>query len=138
MDSVVTITLRGQMPSGKGMIQTAVIRGRLMRYPNPRFKAWRVKAFQEMQNQRGRWPRLEEVARVSVRYYPGDRIRRDVPGIIDALCHLLEYCPVCRKKNKTCNIPFVADDSLLAHWDWKTMDLDRENPRIEFTIGTCR
>lgn len=138
MDSVVNIVLRGQMPSGKGQIKTAVIHGRLMRYPNPRFKAWRVKAFQELQNQRGRWPRLQEIARVSVRYYPGDRIRRDVPGIIDALCHLLEYCPVCRKKNKTCNIPFVADDSLLAHWDWKTMELDRENPRIEFSIGTCR
>lgn len=129
-----TFALNGQMPSGKGQIKTAKINGRMMRYPSPRFKAWRVDAFRQLQDQRARWPILREAARVFVRYTPGDLIRRDVPGIMDALCHLLEYCPVCKRKNKECGLPVVQDDSLLVDWAWERMALDRAQPKIVVTI----
>lgn len=129
------ITLEGQMPSGKGQIKTAVIHGRMMKYPSPRFKAWRNDAYQQLRAQRGSWSTLKEPAMVHVRYWAKDRLCRDVPGIMDALCHLLEYCPVCKKKNKTCPIPVVQDDSLLVSWVWVRMPLDRERPRIEVTIA---
>lgn len=130
------VRLQGQMPSGKNRIKITFVRGRMMRYPEARFKTWRLKAYQEIQGYRHSHPMLTTPAKVTVQYWPGDRIRRDVPGMIDALCHLLEWCPVHgKKKNSTCKLPLVADDSLLAHWDWKTMELDRNNPRIEFSIS---
>lgn len=126
------------MPSGKGQIKTAVIRGRLMRYPSTRFKTWRVDAFKQLKEQAGHLPPLTTTACVEVLYTPGDRIRRDVPGIMDALCHLLEYCPACgSKKRPDCKIPVVFDDSLLVSWTWITCPLDRENPRIEVAIIPC-
>ncbi len=129
------VRLMGQIPSGKNQIKIAFIRGRMMRYPEPKFKAWRLKAYQELQNHRRGYPILRDQAKVTVKYWPGDLIRRDVPGMIDALCHLLEWCPVHgKKKDPNCQLPAIADDSLLAHWYWRTMELDRENPRIEFTI----
>lgn len=127
-------TLEGQMPSGKGQIKTAVINGRMMKYPNPRFKAWRKEALRQLGNQRGRWQTLRERATVYVHYTPGDLITRDVPGIMDALCHLLEHCPVCRKKNKACGIPIVQNDSLLKNWVWAEMPIDRKRPRIVVQI----
>lgn len=134
--TVLRFTLEGQMPSGKGMIKTAVIRGRMMKYPNPRFKAWRKDAHAQLAAQRGEWVKLEGPATVSVRYYKGDLKKRDVPGIMDALCHLLEWCPNCksRKTKKACPIPVVADDSLLDGWSWPSAVLDREWPRIEVEI----
>lgn len=127
-------TLEGQMPSGKNQVKTAFVHGRVMRFPNARFKAWKAKAYKELTAARGEWATLREPGSVAVKYTPGDRLRRDVPGIIDALCNLLEHCPVCRKKNKTCVIPVVQDDSLLVNWDWETMPLDRLHPRIEVSI----
>jgi hypothetical protein len=128
------ILLTGQLPSGKNQVRTAFVHGRVMKFPNPRFKAWRKSAFQQLQDQRRSFPIVRGQARVEVLYWPGDRLRRDVPGMMDALCHLLEHCPVCRKKNKACSIPVVLDDSLLAEWSWKTMELDRARPRAEITI----
>ena len=131
---MLTFTLEGQMPSGKGQIKTAVIHGRIMKYPNPRFKAWRVQAYQQLRAQRRGAEIIRVPAKVQVRYWPQDLLLRDVPGVMDALCHLLEYCPVCKKKNKECTIPAVQDDSLLHSWVWIRMPIDRERPRIEVTV----
>lgn len=129
-----TFTLIGQMPSGKNRIRIAFVRGRLMKYPEARFKKWRADAARQIEYQRGQWTILRQRAGMEIRYWPGDLIRRDVAGMMDALCHLLEHCPSCKKKNKECPLPVVQDDSLLTDWVWVLMPLDRANPRIEVTI----
>lgn len=128
-------TLLGQMPSGKGQIRTQVVRGGIHRFPNKRFELWRSDAFRQLAEQRGGRTTIDAPCAVDVLYIPGDRIRRDVPGIMDALCHLLEWCPIHgKKKTENCNQRSIADDSQLHHWNWKRGNLDRERPRIEVTI----
>lgn len=130
-------TLDGQMPSGKNQIQTAMVRGRLIRFPNARFKAWREGAYQRLLTDRGDWTTLRQPALVTIKYYPGDLRTRDVPGMMDALCHLLEWCPTCGKDQRPdCKRHVVEDDKLLVHWHWTTMPLDRKAPRIEVEINT--
>lgn len=79
-----TFTLFGKMKSGKNQVMTT---SRGMRYPKAQFKTWRT----DMLNQIGNIERpfVGPVALV-VDYVPQDKIRRDAPGILDALCHLLE------------------------------------------------
>jgi Holliday junction resolvase RusA-like endonuclease len=54
-------------------------------------------------------------------YFAGDLRRRDVPGMMDALFHVLERSGI------------VRDDSLIqtAEWHYK---LDREGPRVEIEL----
>lgn len=135
MGPVLRAVLEGQMPSGKGQIRTQILGGRLHRFPQKRFTDWRGAAWAQLDRQRGAWPTLRTPALVTVRYFKGDLLRRDTPGIMDALCHLLEWCPVHgKKKAPRCPFPFVADDSLLEAWSWGRPILDRENPRLELTI----
>jgi len=64
---------------------------------------------------------------VEINYWTGDRRRRDAPGIIDALWHLLERCGV------------VSDDAHLGGFErsivYKNCGLDKANPRVEITIA---
>lgn len=135
---ILRAVLAGQHPSGKNQIQMRPMRGWIQKYPKASFEAWRGTGYAQLDRQRGTWETLRTPAKVTVLYTPGDLLRRDVPGMIDALCHLLEFCPIHRKVKKKdhlrCSLPFVADDVLLAHWDWTTMPLDRENPRIEMRV----
>ena len=85
MSSVLHVVLAGQMPSGKGQIRTQILGGRLHRFPQKRFTDWRSTAWAQLDRQRGAWEKITVPARITVRYTPGDLIRRDAPGIIDAL-----------------------------------------------------
>lgn len=130
-----SFTLRGQMPSGKNQIRMAIVRRRIMKFPDERFKLWRAESWQQLSEQRNGRPTITTPCAVAVRYVPGDFIRRDVPGIMDALCHLLEWCPIHgKKKTINCNQRAIADDSLLQDWHWWRGEVDRENPRIEVAI----
>ncbi|MDD5301550.1 MAG: hypothetical protein PHS14_00460, partial [Elusimicrobia bacterium] len=74
------------------------------------------------------------------RYTPGDLIGRDVPGMMDALWHVLEWCPVHQKRQYKkacragCSLPFVVNDQLLVSPAWEELPLDRTHPRLELTI----
>lgn len=129
---MIKCTLRGQMPSGKNRIKEAWVRGRKIRYPDARFKAWRLISYKQLQDQCGSHGMISGPSIIRVLYWPGDLRTRDVPGMMDALCHLLEFCPHC--KTKSCALPIMRDDSLLVNWAWVTMPLDRKNPRVEFSI----
>jgi len=95
-----TFTLRGKMKSGKNEVMTT---SRGMRYPKAQFKVWRS----DMLEQIGyiARPFVGPVALV-VDYVPQDKIRRDAPGILDAICHLLEKAGI------------VTDDAQVKtiHW----------------------
>lgn len=97
-----TLQLAGQCPSGKNAI-TITRMGH--RFPNQRFVDWRFDAMKQL------FAQLKEIkaelpfsfpVEVEVEYTAKDRIRRDVPGIVDALWHLLEKVGV------------VTDDTFLS------------------------
>lgn len=96
------IILTGQMQSGKNRV---MITRTGQRYPPARFKKWR----EDMLKQIGpiETPFSGPVA-LSVNYVPGDNIRRDVPGMLDAICHLLERSGI------------VGDDAQIKYVSWNT------------------
>lgn len=103
--------LPGQLPSGKNAVQVTRT-GR--RYPGDRFKNWRDQMFLMMAAQRVPRPFLAEPLLMHVDYIPGDKRRRDVPGIMDAILHLIEKWGV------------VADDKWIVDVNWKTWHADWE------------
>jgi hypothetical protein len=138
LSPVLRAVLAGQHPSGKNQIQmSAPAAGVIRRFPKASFEAWRGTGYAQLDRQRGAWEKLKVPAVVTVRYTKGDLIRRDVPGMEDALCHLLEWCPIHglrHKKGRDCPLPFVADDALLEDWHFVQLPLDREHPRLELVI----
>lgn len=111
------LTLRGQIRGGKNHVGITRMGHR---YPLKGFAAWRDNAIGQILAQ----PRknFTTPCRVDVTYTPGDRRRRDVPAVMDALCHVLERANI------------VTDDCLLEDWSWKQAELDRENPGAEIVI----
>ncbi len=98
----ISITLTGQMQSGKNRV---MITRTGQRYPPARFKKWR----DDMLKQIGPIDKpFSGPVALSVNYVPGDNIRRDVPGMLDAICHLLERSGV------------VADDAQIKYVFWDT------------------
>lgn len=59
---------------------------------------------------------------IDIDYYPGDRIRRDAPGIQDALFHVLEEAGI------------VLDDAQFKAVVYRERELTRKAPRCEVTI----
>jgi hypothetical protein len=135
MSACIEFVLLGGLPSGKNQVGIAVHNGKVMRFPNKRFKLWRVTAWEQVRAQRvgKNWTTLEVPASITVEYWPGDRICRDVPGMMDAICHVLEHCPICKPRCH-CQLPVVRNDKLLVNWSWRTMELDRSNPRANIRI----
>lgn len=142
MDLVLRAVLVGQHPSGKNQIKMSAPKAHfIMKFPQKSFENWRASAYSQLDRQRGAWVKLMGPAHVGVRYTKGDLLRRDVPGMMDALCHILEWCPAHKTKrrcSKRCQLPFVLDDNLLESWTWHRPILDRANPRLEFTITPYR
>lgn len=124
-DAMMKFVLKGQIPSGKNAMQVTRT-GR--HYPLARFVRWRSDATRQLREQGILNIRNVGILsgsgrkKITVRYFSGDVRRRDVPGMMDAICHLLEWSDV------------VVDDALLKDWDWKTMEIDRDNPRCEICM----
>jgi len=111
------LTIMGQIPSGKNAMAINSTTGR--HYARSRFSAWKKDAWYQIIQQK----RLEFTipCSVHVNYWPGDRRIRDVPGMMDALCHILETSQI------------VSNDSLFQDWTWETHPISN-NPRIELII----
>ena len=114
----VNFTLLGKMKSGKNHVQ---ITRTGQRYPKKEFVAWRT----DMLNQID-WHKSPITGRVSlnVDYVPGDALRRDVPGILDALLHLLEKAGI------------LEDDAQVKNVDWLEWPMDRQHPKCRVMIRT--
>lgn len=121
---MITITLTGQMPSGKNAVNVTRS-GR--HYPNERFVSWREKAAWETKIQLRGQERFSPEAFVLMEcwYYPGDLRRRDVPGIEDALLHLFGKG----------QMELVKDDSQIRDQNFHRMKIDRKNPRIKIELS---
>lgn len=125
------LIFEGKMQSGKNRV---LITRTGHRYPTKRFAEWRDQMVAQAGRQtlgvargcyRGDVERLGvflDPVRVVMRYTPGDLIRRDAPGVMDALWHVLERARV------------VADDALIQEVRYEQMPLDRTYPHCMVEI----
>jgi Holliday junction resolvase RusA-like endonuclease len=120
-----TFIIKGPMVGGKNMIQTAFINGRKIRYPTQHFKVWRADVLRQIYSQRpGLNVLFKEPVWFNVVYTPADRRNRDMPGMMDALFHVLEHANV------------VADDGLFKEClGWAELKPDPKNPGLKIEIG---
>lgn len=117
-----TFVLMMQIPSGKNAVQ---ITRTGKRYPGKRFKAWRDAAMESVRRSMA----IRSAHQISyegpvglwIDYVPGDRMRRDVPGLLDALCHLLEKSEI------------VDDDAQVKTVHWTTY-APQKYPRCSVTV----
>jgi Holliday junction resolvase RusA-like endonuclease len=99
---LLTYVLKGQCLSGKNHMQITRT-GR--HYPLPRWAVWRDAMLTQIHPPT---TPLTELLKISVVFTHADRRRRDVPGMLDALCHVLERAGV------------VKDDSQIIQWEVQT------------------
>lgn len=111
-----TFVLHGSIPGGKNAIK---ITRTGKRYPDQRFVLWRANALSQLPP---KLPRFAGPVQMIVDYVPGDARRRDVPGMTDALLHLLEKAKI------------VADDVQVQSLIWTPFAMDRQYPRCTVTI----
>lgn len=121
LEAAFAFTLPTQIPSGKNAV---LVTRTGQRYPNKRFKVWRDAAIKCLPSER---PSFAGPVRVIVKYTPGDNIRRDVPGMLDALCHLIEKVGV------------VHDDAQVKNISWTTFPPCKGKPTCDVSITElCR
>lgn len=119
-----TFTLTGPLVSGKNQIQLSYRHGRIFKYPNKRFVAWRTSAAEQLLplKRTSTWP-LHGRVKLTVRYTPGDAIRRDLTGMLDALFHLLEH------------VGIVENDYQIQCVEWHDAAMQRNHGKVEVQIG---
>lgn len=113
------IQLNGQIRGGKNSVKTTRSGHR---YPNPVFAKWRDGAVKEIWSQvKPGTPFILDCG-ATIQYWHGDKIRRDVPALIDGIWHVLERAGV------------VKDDALIKEVHWLPMGLDRKKPRAVIVL----
>lgn len=92
-------SISGQCPSGKNSV---IVTRTGQRFPSKRFKEWRDKALAELALQKKPAMPIDKPVHVDVYYSTADNRRRDMPGLLDALWHVLERANI------------VTDDTFLG------------------------
>lgn len=118
----IDFTITGQCPSGKNSV---IVPRTGKRFPNKRFCEWRAHAFQEMKAQSVPVLQLDTPINVTIKYYAGDNRRRDVPGIIDALWHVIERYGVVKDDK---HLGGILCSTLFEHWG------KQDNPRLDVSL----
>ena len=121
----ITITIKSQVRGGKNNM--LVLRNG-MHIPSKKFKAWRDDAVNQVIDQiyryettTGSFEMITEPCSANVSYVAGDRRRRDMPAIIDAVWHVLERAEI------------VKDDCLIENVNFKKT-YNKESPQITITL----
>lgn len=114
-----TFKLNGPLKSGKNQVQ---ITRTGHRYPLKQFVAWRTEALRQLKAQHPMVPATDQAVSLIVDYIPPDHRRADMPGLLDALCHLLERGGLLR------------DDRQVKQCSWKTWDPDKQHCGCTVTI----
>ena len=116
---MIRLELSGQVRGGKNHIN---ITRTGKRYPTAEWAAWRDKMVWQVRSQvKGPKPIFSKPCNALIRYWAGDKKRRDVPAILDSLFHVLEKSGI------------VKDDVLLDCITFHT-DYDKEHPRVFIEI----
>jgi Holliday junction resolvase RusA-like endonuclease len=118
LEKCLTLEISGQIRGGKN--NYLVLRNG-MHVPRKEWAKWRDAVVLDLKTQ-SKGLIFDSPCSISVHYWPGDKRRRDVPGMADALCHCLERSGI------------VSDDCLLTDWVWTFEVLDRAKPRVDITI----
>ena len=117
---MLTFTLRDQIKSGKN----ALLITRTGRHvPSSAFVQWRKQASKEVLAQVSlhKKPLLGPLVCVAD-YVPQDQRRRDLPGLADAIWHLLEYTGL------------IQDDSQIVELHWHGYKQDVAAPCLKVTL----
>ena len=114
----VSFVLHGKMKSGKNHVQITRT-GR--RYPNKSFSVWRDDMLKQINYKK---KPLQGRVGLSAYYVPGDRLRRDAPGILDALLHLFEKAGI------------LTDDAQIKQVNWTEGVIDRHFPQCGIVLET--
>lgn len=110
-----TLIITGPIKSGKNHMMIDPRSGR--HYPNRGFKEWRDSAMKQILGQVPRGFRtINYQCQISFSYTPADKRKRDMPGMCDAIFHVLE------------RVGIISDDCLFVKVAW--------NPVIG-TPGVC-
>ncbi len=121
-----TFSITGQMTSGKNSV---VVTRSGMRFPSKRFKLWREEVIKQLSPQASAYVQegaclpLQSTITLECEYTPGDRRTRDVPGMLDALLHVIVKAGL------------LVDDGLVWAVTWRRNEMDRENPGLKFHIS---
>lgn len=95
----ISITLMGQVRGGKNNM---IVTRSGLRFPKKEWAKWRDAAVSEVRKQLPPgWAPIATPTLIEMSYVAGDKRRRDMPAIIDAVFHVLEKAG------------FVVDDTLL-------------------------
>ena len=119
------LALTGQLPSGKNQVQQLWRNGKVHRYPNKTFKAWRDQSMTQILEQ-ANWGSRTIIRRpvcLTCNYWPGDNRTRDVSGQLDAIFSLLVYAKL------------LKDDGLIYNVTWRRHEMNRKFPKIVMEIG---
>lgn len=119
MISPIVFLLQTRMKSGKNHMQITRA-GR--HFPKAGFVAWRADVERQIVRQVPLIRTFTEPVHVTLRYTPGDLLRRDAPGVMDALWHVLE------------RVRLVKDDALIQSIDYRQLPLDRAKPGCLVTL----
>ncbi|MBU6434295.1 MAG: hypothetical protein KGS09_17155 [Nitrospirae bacterium] len=126
------LELHGQLPSGKNQVgiqhEAAVVPfapATVRHHPNARFERWRRDAERQLLPQVGAWRASLPISvpmLMYIWYWPGDRRTRDRSGMEDALFHLFEHAGI------------ITNDKLIEDPLWRTMPLDKRDPRVVIVL----
>lgn len=125
MQVIQVLKISGQIPSGKNSV---IVTRSGLRFPSKRFVAWRKHALEEINKTKAKCePIINFPVSVVVQYIAADKRRRDMPGMIDALWHVLEKAEI------------VADDTFLGGYnqyvDWSHHGINKEEAGVIIKIG---
>lgn len=119
-----TFYLTGQIPSGKNQVQVRGVwnpktrKHRYHKYPNARFETWRARAMSQLMQQGIQRHTYTIPLGVEIAYTPGDRRVRDIPGMMDALWHVLQ------------KVGFVDDDKQFRAVIWTEQPVSKTDAGV--------
>lgn len=115
-----------QIPSGKNSV---VVTRSGHRFPNKRFSDWKKDILPFIQAARKEYKIEKPIdfpVNVIVEYTAGDKRRRDVPGMIDAIWHVIEHGGIVSDDR------YLGGDGKEVHW--LSLGIDKVHYGIEVTI----
>lgn len=120
MRNKVIITINGQVRGGKNNM---IVTRSGLHFPRKSWAIWRDDAVRQVREQtQGMRVPITQPCTASVIYTAGDRRRRDMPAVMDAVWHVLERSGV------------VEDDSLICGIERWVTRYDKYAPGIVVTI----
>lgn len=115
---MLVLNISGKIKSGKNNM--GITRSG-KHYPLPEWAKWRDKVVSDIRKQFSGEP-LNFPCRIEIKYVAGDKRRRDVPGMMDALWHCFERAGL------------IEDDKFFTEVHWESL-YDKENPGVRIQIG---